>query len=100
MHTSQFFKSAKVYTTLSKKLTQAHATISAKLLIRLLRHVSTREQLLLRMHTAYFQAGTYVVDRLLPADRLIIIVSGRLPLVPTLLFKAPIVCVCSSTSTL
>ena len=57
-------------------------------------------QLILRMRTAYFQAGTYVVDRLLPADRLIIIVSGRLPLVPTSLFKAPIVCVCSSTSTL
>ncbi len=39
--------------------------------------MSTREQLLLRMHTAYFQAGTFVVDSHSPADRLIIIVSGR-----------------------
>ncbi len=37
----------------------------------------SRDQLLLRMHTAYHQSGTFVVDSLLPADRLLIIVSGR-----------------------
>jgi hypothetical protein len=34
-------------------------------------------QLLLRMHTAYFQAGTAVVEDNQPADRICIVVSGR-----------------------
>jgi hypothetical protein len=34
-------------------------------------------QLLLRMNTAYFQAGSAVVEADQPADRICIIVSGR-----------------------
>ncbi len=45
-------------------------------------------QLLLRMHTAYFQSGTYVVDSLQPADRLLIIVSGRKALLVLSQFKS------------
>ncbi len=35
------------------------------------------EQLLLRMHTAFFQAGSAVVESNIPADRICIVVSGR-----------------------
>ncbi len=35
------------------------------------------EQLLLRMHTAFFQAGSAVVESDQPADRICIVVSGR-----------------------
>jgi hypothetical protein len=34
-------------------------------------------QLLLRMHTAFFQAGSAVVESDQPADRICIVVSGR-----------------------
>jgi hypothetical protein len=34
-------------------------------------------QVLLGIRTAYFQAGTAIVDLAQPADRLMIIVSGR-----------------------
>ena len=45
-------------------------------------------QLLLRMHTAFFQAGSPVVESSQPADRICVIVSGRSD--PALFFYQPI----------